>query len=371
MVWGLFLPAVFLLILLFLSIVPYGLIDGFGLDALGKNTFSALCVVGSLTSVLILAFTRVGKQKRQKRREKERQERIEAKQQRLAAENACLEEGMSVSRSAELAGLEKMAQARRQALAESEQKLLALAQKRQAATAAADAAQPDGGISGAAADAAQPDVGISGATANAAQPDGDISGAAQDSPTAADTAHINRLFSPENGGRTLPLQIVAAASRFGGKTRQYGRAAGQAVVAVSRRAGLSMARAAGDFWSAARPQLAAAQQKTAAVLAAGKKQLIAWAARVKDKESGVQADPDAALAGQPAAGEEITAAGAQTAAAGAAMQAENAKEEPDPDIDAGTDTGTGTDTDANTDADTNTDANTDIDASTDTETTSA
>lgn len=353
LVWGLFLPAVFLLFLLFFALAPAALTSGFVLNEAGKNTFVALCEIGFLTSALILAFTRIGKERWQQRRERERQERIEAKRQRLAAEKACLEEGMSVSRSAELAEQEKMAQARRLALAESERELLALEQKRQAGQAAADAVENTG---------AAPEAE---ALLASSLPDEANRAATTDVQPAADAAHLNRLYPPETEAQALPRQIGAAVARFGGSARQYGgyaaktvvtaarlygRAVGQALAAVCRRAATSTTQAAGDFWSAAKPRLAETGRRAGAMLAAGKSRLTAWAGRTKDQAAAAanEANPAAEMKQEAA-----LASGAESSptapggSAAAAMEAEReipnddmeiTNDEPDTDTNADTDT---------------------------------
>jgi hypothetical protein len=226
LVWGLFLPAVFFLLLVFFALAPAALTNGLVLTETGNNMFLALMEVGLLTTALILAFTRIGKERLLLRKEQERQQRLEAKRFRLAAEAACLDGEINSSHEVEPAQPPKKKQLRKLT------------------------ATPESAI-------APPDAG-----------------------------HINRIYLPEQAApRAAASQVARAFEEFGRSVLRLGRVAGLAIKMVSLRAAAGVVQGVWNIRDAAVPTIAAIKRQAGIRRAGEKNKLNAKAGSVDDTET--------------------------------------------------------------------------------------
>ena len=132
-VWGLFMPAFFLMLWLyvalnmsFLSFLPFEIT----LNQVGRNLFITTGICGVLASLAILVCCRIWRKKRAIRKAQEREERRLERQQRLAAEAALRDEEGGLNPSAAVMQQQRVEQARQLADIASERQAEQQAEKR-------------------------------------------------------------------------------------------------------------------------------------------------------------------------------------------------------------------------------------------------
>lgn len=132
-VWGLFMPAFFLMLWLyvalnmsFLSFLPFEIT----LNQVGRNLFITTGISGVLASLAILVYCRIWRKKHAIRKAQEREERRLERQQRLAAEAALRDEEGGLNPSAAAMQQQRVEQARQLADIASERQAEQQAEKR-------------------------------------------------------------------------------------------------------------------------------------------------------------------------------------------------------------------------------------------------